>query len=131
MKKTLIIGLLVIAVLLISGCVSTTPTPTPQPTATPTSTVTATTNATMRNIVSVDIINFRFVPANVTVTRGTIVTWTNDDTVPHTVKSVTNVFDPGNIDRGKTYNYTFNQAGSFEYNCSIHATMPHGIITVT
>lgn len=153
MKKILIFGLLVGA-MLISGCVSTTPT-TPTPTVTETSaatmtetaTTTATPTATMTetavatatpattvpstNMASVNISNFNFVPQTVAVTNGTTVTWTNGDTVAHTVTSVTGVFDSGPISPGATWSYTFNQTGSFEYSCTIHPSIPHGTVTVT
>jgi plastocyanin len=152
MKKTLIFGLLVGAIL-ISGCVSTTPTtPTPTVTETPaatmTETATATTTATMTetttatatpstttpstNMVSVTIQNFSYVPVTVSVANGTTVTWTNNDTVSHTVTSVTpGLFDSGPISPGATWSYTFNQTGSFEYSCTIHPSIPHGTVTVT
>ncbi len=153
MKKILIFGLLVGA-MLISGCVSTTPT-TPTPTVTETSaatmtetaTTTETPTATMTetavatatpattvpstNMASVNISNFNFVPQTVAVTNGTTVTWTNGDTVAHTVTSVTGVFDSGPISPGATWSYTFNQTGSFEYSCTIHPSIPHGTVTVT
>jgi plastocyanin len=92
MKKTLIIGLLVMAIL-ISGCVTTTPTPTPTMTATPTATTIETATATATpattapstNMVSVNIQNFNFVPATVSVTKGTTVTWTNRDILSRTL----------------------------------------------
>jgi plastocyanin len=127
MKNTLIIELLVIAILL-SGCVNTTPSPKAQPTmaATPTATM-----AQSTNMVSVNISNFTFIPANITVTNGTMVTWTNNDAVQHTVTSVTGAFDSGNINPNGTYSYTFNQSGSFEYSCTIHPSIPHGTVNVT
>ncbi len=144
MKKKWIIGLLVLVVL-ISGCTSTTTTQTnPQPTtpavtttSTPTATtpmVTTTTTAQPTPtpaIISVNIKSYTFVPATVTVPKGTTVTWTNGDSVPHTVTSVSREFDSGSIDPGKTYSYIFNQGGTFEYSCSIHTTMPHGKVIVT
>ncbi|VVB96372.1 Cupredoxin-like domain protein [uncultured archaeon] len=130
MKKTLIIGLLVMAIL-ISGCVSTpTTTPTATMTATPTAVMT-TTPATTGSTASVDIKNFMFTPGTLNITSGTTVTWTNDDTVAHTVTSVTGVFDSGSINPGATYSYTFNQTGSFEYGCTIHPSIPHGTVIVT
>jgi plastocyanin len=93
-------------------------------TATPTTTAQTTVKA------YVDIQNSTFVPTNVTVANGTTVIWTNDDTVPHTVTSVTGAFDSGNINPGATYSYTFNQDGEFEYSCSIHPSIPHGTVTV-
>jgi plastocyanin len=59
------------------------------------------------------------------------VIWTNDDGVQHTVTSVPQgAFDSGPIDPGKTYSYTFNQAGTFEYSCTIHPSITHGNVVV-
>ena len=58
------------------------------------------------------------------------VTWVNDDNVPHTITSVSGSFDSGSIDPGKTYSYKFNQAGTFEYSCTNHPSMPHGKVVV-
>lgn len=137
MKKTLIIGLLLVTTILISGCVSTKPTQTPQPvTIIPTvvettQSTTETPATTIKTNMAVDIKNFMFVPATITVMKGATVTWTNDDTVPHTITSVTGLFDSGNIDPGATYSHTFTQTGSFEYSCTNHPNMPHGTVTVT
>lgn len=68
-----------------------------------------------------------FVPASTTIKAGKTVTWTNADIVPHTVTG--NGFDSGTIEPGKTYTRTFNQAGSFDYKCSIHTVM-QGTINV-
>ncbi|CAG0998183.1 MAG: plastocyanin/azurin family copper binding protein [Candidatus Methanoperedens nitroreducens] len=123
MKKTLIIGLLVVFVL-ISGCTSTT-------TVTPASTTPGpTTPAQTSTEQQVNIKDFNFVPATAEVPVGTTVTWINDDNVPHTVTSVSGSFDSGSIDAGKTYSYKFNQAGTFEYSCTIHPTMPRGKVIV-
>ena len=121
MKKTLFIGLLVIAVL-ISGCTTTTTTQ-PAPTQTPVTTTPAP--------ISVDIRDSTFVPGTVGISKGTTVTWTNDDGFQHTITSISGVFDSGPIDPGKTYSYTFNQAGTFEYSCKIHTSMTHGNVIVT
>lgn len=121
MKKTLFIGLLVIAVL-ISGCTTTTTTQ-PAPAQTPVTTTPAP--------VSVDIKSSTFVPGTVGISKGTTVTWTNDDGVQHTVTSISGAFDSGPIDPGKTYSFTFNQAGTFEYSCTNHPSIPHGKVIVT
>jgi plastocyanin len=131
MKKTWFILLLVIAVLL-SGCTTTTTTRPAEPTPVttmpaPTQTPEPTTPAT----VSVAIKSSTFTPDIVEISKGTTVIWTNDDGVRHTVTSISDAFDSGNIDPGKTYSYTFNQAGPFEYRCSIHPSMPHGKVIVT
>ncbi len=121
MKNIWFIGLLVIAIL-ISGCTTTTTTGPAEPTPA------ATTSAP----ISVAIKSFTFVPGTVGITKGTTVTWTNDDGVSHTVTSVPQGgFDSGPIDPGKTYSYTFNQAGTFEYSCLNHPNMAHGKVIVT
>lgn len=62
-----------------------------------------------------------FVPKTITVQVGTTVTWTNRDTVVHNVSS--DAFNSGDIAPGETYQRTFNQVGSYDYNCSIHPSM--------
>jgi plastocyanin len=71
----------------------------------------------------VTIENFAYSPATLTVSPGTTVTWTNKDSVPHTVTSRTSVFDSGPFSKGQTFSYTFGQKGSYEYYCTIHPYM--------
>lgn len=71
--------------------------------------------------------NFSFDPAEVTIKKGTIVTWVNRDSVPHTVTG--NDFNSGTLDRGQSYSYTFNMDGSFDYYSSFYPEMT-GTITV-
>jgi len=73
--------------------------------------------------VQVKIINFSYDPANLSVASGTTVTWTNEDSVPHTVTSDDGVWDSGAIAPGGTFTYTFEQAGTFAYHCTIHPNM--------
>ena len=98
-----------------------TPTQTPTPTSTPT--VTQTGNA------AVTIQNLAFSPATLTVSAGTTVTWTNNDSTTHTVTSDTGLFDSGQMSPGSHFSHTFNDTGTFAYHCTIHTTM-HGTITV-
>jgi plastocyanin len=83
----------------------------------------------------VDIKNMAFLPGFLTVKKGTIVTWKNDDTVAHTVvmDTVDTKIHPNNIlliQPGGTYTFTFNQIGIFEYHCSIHPYMI-GFVRIT
>jgi len=79
----------------------------------------------------VTIANFSFSPANITVKKGTTVTWTNNDSVSHTVTA-----DSGNgpdselLSNGQSYSFTFNDVGTFSYHCTPHPDM-HGKVTVT
>ncbi len=82
---------------------------------------------------SVNIQDFQFVPASITVSVGTTVTWTNSDTAPHTATSnpgVSPAFDTGTINPGGSGSVTFNTPGTFGYFCAIHPQMT-GTVVVT
>ncbi len=80
--------------------------------------------------ISVSIQNFSFNPNSASVKTGDKVTWTNNDGVSHTVTSDTaNQFNSGTIAPGKSFSFTFQNAGSFSYHCSIHPSM-HGQVVV-
>jgi plastocyanin len=51
---------------------------------------------------------------------GTQVTWTNKDSVAHTVTADSGAFDSGFIMPGKSWSHTFDQAGTFSYYCTLH-----------
>ncbi|HEY1966541.1 MAG TPA: cupredoxin domain-containing protein [Pseudonocardia sp.] len=78
---------------------------------------------------TVKIENFAFSPAVVTVKAGTTVTWTNNDTDPHTVTSMNNgpVKSPP-MQQGDTFHYTFTTPGKFEYLCTIHPFMTATVV---
>lgn len=80
----------------------------------------------------VTIQNFAFSPADITVKKGTKVTWTNQDSTQHTVTENDGKNGPSAppLDNGKSYSFTFNETGSFHYHCSIHPEMT-GTVTVT
>jgi plastocyanin len=81
--------------------------------------------------VAVTIQAFLFSPASVEVPRGTTVTWTNQDSAPHTVVSdMTQEFASPTLGMGQSFSFTFTKAGSYPYHCSIHPTM-HGNVIVT
>lgn len=66
----------------------------------------------------------------ITVGAGQPVVVTNDDGVAHTWTSPDGVFDSGSIPSGDSFEFTFAQAGEYEFFCSIHPSMA-GTITVT
>ena len=76
----------------------------------------------------VTISNLAFSPLSLTVAVGTTVTWTNKDSVAHTVTSDSGVFNSGNLANGATFSNTFNTAGTFAYHCSIDTNMTGTII---
>jgi plastocyanin len=94
-------------------CPNPTPTPTPQPTS-----------------ASINISNFAFSPAAITVKKGTKVTWTNQDGASHTVTGDNGGPASGTLANGASYSFTFTQTGIFSYHCAIHPSMTASV-TVT
>jgi plastocyanin len=77
----------------------------------------------------VTISGFAFVPASLTVSTGTSVTWTNNDAATHTVTSTNGPsFDSGNMGQSGQFSLTFNNVGTFTYHCNIHPGMTGTII---
>jgi plastocyanin len=130
MRKLILAGVLFLALtLILSACSGTATTPTSTPAATPTPIATSTPTSTpITGQASVNISNFAYVPPTLTVSVGTTVTWTNNDSVAHTVTSNDNLFDSGNLATGATFSYTFEQKGTFNYHCTIHPFMTGKII---
>lgn len=75
---------------------------------------------------SIDIQNFSFNPATLTVKMGDTVTWTNNDSANHQIKSDT--FNSAPLSNGQTYSFTFKTAGTYNYSCAIHPSMTGTII---
>jgi plastocyanin len=78
----------------------------------------------------VSITNFAFDPATLTITTGTTVTWTNNDTVAHNVISDDGSWSSNSLAKGDTFSYTFTQTGTFSYHCGIHPSMKATITVV-
>lgn len=83
---------------------------------------------------SVVIQNYAFSPNPLKVKKGTTVTWTNNDIAKHNV-----VVDDGQpaggpsgplFGKNETYQFTFANAGTFNYHCSPHPYMK-GVVEVT
>ena len=80
---------------------------------------------------AINIRNMMFTPSQITVQKGATVTWTNNDSVAHTVTDdLSNVGGPdsGDIQPGSTYSFKFTKAGSFQYHCNIHHSMRGTIV---
>ena len=77
---------------------------------------------------AVEIADFAFGPAEITIAAGGTVTWTNTDNQAHTATSSGN-FDTGSIGPDATASVTFDEPGTFTYICSFHPFMT-GTITV-
>lgn len=139
---------------LLGACSSTTSVPSPGPTVTPLQTAarsdmptpgtthqpsaSAEASATPQDMadmgasgetVEVEITNFAFSPADVTVSPGTEVVFTNLDSAPHTVTAgsdaapMPEVFDSGLLEQGESFSFVFDEAGTFAYFCERHPPM--------
>jgi len=77
-----------------------------------------------------------YLPHAVDVAAGTTITWINDDTTVHTVTSgkitegTTGLFDSSIFASGKSFEYTFNNSGTYDYFCNVHPWMA-GIVNVS
>jgi plastocyanin len=77
----------------------------------------------------VEIKDYEYLPATLTVPSGTTVTWTSHDDEPHTVTSSEKVFASPGLDADETFSYTFATPGTYTYYCTLHPHMT-GTITV-
>lgn len=134
MKRLMGIGMFLVLALALAACASATPTaaPTTAPT-TASSGATEAVGSTPASGTTVDVSlkGFAFDPKEITVKVGTTVVWTNNDSVEHNVTSDTGVFSSGAMAPGDTFKFTFTQAGTFPYSCSIHVPNMVGTVTVT
>jgi plastocyanin len=79
---------------------------------------------------SVTIKNFAFDPTELNINMGDTVTWTNDDSVPHTAtqKPSGSGFQSGTLSPGDSFSFAFEEAGEFDYFCEFHGNMAGKII---
>lgn len=78
--------------------------------------------------VSVAISGFKFAPATITINKGDTVTWTNNDSAPHTVTGDNGGPSSGQLSKGQSYSYTFTAAGTFPYHCAVHPMMTATVV---
>lgn len=71
----------------------------------------------------VNIDNFSYSPATLTVKAGTQVTWTNHDDMPHTVTSDDKSFASKALDTDDKFSFTPTKPGTYTYYCTIHPKM--------
>lgn len=96
-----------------------------------------------QNTTNLEIKDLAFSPADISVKKGTTVTWTNQDSTQHNIMSddingtpptedevdATKLAGPL-LSKGESYSFTFNELGVFSYHCSPHPSMI-GTVTVT
>lgn len=126
MKKVISVLLLLSLIFVIgaSGCGSnygTTTTP-PATTSSPPTTPSASGSS------NIAIGGYAFNPSDITVNVGTTVTWTNNDPVGHQIVSDSAAFQSSVMNRGEKYSFTFENAGTYAYHCSIHPSMKGSVV---
>ena len=75
--------------------------------------------------------SYRFEPQNIEVTAGDEVEWVNEDDFPHNVHFLTGRDDTYDLSIDGTATVTFDEAGTYEYECSLHPSQMSGTVTVT
>ena len=81
----------------------------------------------------VTIQDYAYGPATIEVAAGTKVTWTNNDSIEHTVTTEDGApasFDSGEFGQGESFSFTFDEPGEYNYFCTPHPYMK-GIVVVT
>lgn len=84
--------------------------------------------APVTGVTKMNIQSMAFLFSNIQVKVGTTVTWTNRDTVPHSVTFDNGMKDSGLLYQGQSFSYTFNTPGTYRYSCTVHPSM---VATVT
>ncbi|HAH23260.1 MAG TPA: hypothetical protein DCL77_05810 [Prolixibacteraceae bacterium] len=76
---------------------------------------------------NVAVTNYKFTPAQLTITAGDIVVWTNATATGHNIDGQQSIF-PNNpesfgndVGANWTYQFTFNTPGTYDYHCDPHA----------
>lgn len=81
---------------------------------------------------SVDIVNFAYAFDEVTVKKGTTVTWINQDDAAHDITADQESPDAPMSEllaKGESYSFTFDKVGEYSYYCTPHPYMT-GKVTV-
>ena len=146
MKKVIVLLICIVLCLVISGCSqpqSAQGQPTPSPTVTiarPTTTqpITAWTLQPQTPTLSVSdntvsIASMAFNPPSLTVKKGSIVRWVNNDVVAHTVMFTRQsgiTCGTGIMSSAQSCSVKFDDLGTYAYTCSIHPGMQGTVIVV-
>ena len=75
----------------------------------------------------VEIHQFKFEPAQLTVPVGTTVTWSNGDEETHTVTATDRAYTSTGLEHGEKFTHKFTAPGTYTYFCAMH---PHMTATV-
>ena len=73
--------------------------------------------------VTIEIRDYEYFPARLTVDAGTEVTWVNRDDVPHNAVADDGAFDTGRLDKDDDGSVTLEEPGAHAYKCTYHHDM--------
>lgn len=145
MKKIIVFFTCIVLLLVVSGCSqpqSAQGQSTPSPTVTTARPTTVTlapawtlapqtpTPSVSDNTISIQ--NMAFSPPSLTVKKGSIVRWVNNDAVPHTIKFAksSKIISSDPLSAGQSFSVKFDQLGNYPYSCAIHPSMLGTVIVV-
>jgi plastocyanin len=79
---------------------------------------------------AVTIKDFKFDPVTVTIKAGEGVKFSNNDTTAHTATLVDGSCGTDSIAPSTSATLVFSKAGTYQYHCAIHASMPTATVVV-
>ncbi len=117
MNNSIVFGLLLIGVILASGCTQQSG-DAPQPV--------APVPATGGELVAVE--HTKFTPSTLTIQKGTTIAWKNMNSMIHPLASE-GLFDSGNLGLNQEFSYTFNEVGTFTIVNTAHSVTMKVVVT--
>lgn len=75
--------------------------------------------------------NYQFAPATLTISVGSSITWTNQDSDIHSVAADDGdpvMFKSAGMDTDDKFSFTFTKAGTYLYHCTLHPHMTGKIV---
>lgn len=79
-------------------------------------------------VAAIDIRDFAYRPAALTVARGAAVRWVNRDEETHTVTSATGAFTSAGLEHEDVFEQRFTRPGTYRYFCALHPKMTATIV---
>lgn len=81
--------------------------------------------------VTVEMEDIQFHPQGIRVKPGTTVTWVNKDPIIHNVRQIESKFLSQDVmEEGDTFSYTFEEPGTYRYQCTYHHPNQNGVVIV-
>ncbi len=77
---------------------------------------------------AITIKEYGFKPNVLVVAKGTKVTWTNEDDIPHNIVGAGSLFRSAALDTKDSFSFTFENAGSYTYFCQLHPFMTGKVV---